>query len=265
MYKDKQKYVKNSEAERFIYKTKDLSIFNSIEGNRIIKEGHVAKLKNSMLNKYLFSPIIVNEKLEVIDGQHRLRALKEIKKENEKSLPVYYIIVEGYNLPDVQKYNMNTSNWGYLDYAKSYAGLGNKHYKKCLEFYNKYGFGITLTIAMLKGNKSRLSGGYDKDNFCSGNFKIKNLKKAESLADKITSLKKYIDCYNKRSFALAMIKMLNKDRFNFNRFKNKLSYQANKLNYPSTTNQYLEVIEEIYNYKSRAKNKVRLYDYEDKI
>ena len=45
-----------------------------------------------MKKKYLVSPILVNEKMEVIDGQHRLQAQKEL------NLPTYYIKNKGYDL-----------------------------------------------------------------------------------------------------------------------------------------------------------------------
>ena len=56
-----------------VKETKNYSMFTTIGGNRPLNELHLNRLKKSMEEELLISPIIVNEKHEVIDGQHRLR------------------------------------------------------------------------------------------------------------------------------------------------------------------------------------------------
>ena len=51
-----------------------------MRGNREIEESRVKKIKDSILKVgYITSPIIVNEKMEVIDGQRKNRGIKTIK------------------------------------------------------------------------------------------------------------------------------------------------------------------------------------------
>ena len=59
-----------------VQQTKDYDLLKNIDGNRSINQLHVKRLSNSMMNKHLISPIIVNEKYQIIDGQHRFEASK---------------------------------------------------------------------------------------------------------------------------------------------------------------------------------------------
>lgn len=69
--------------------------FKPIEGNRNKNIIHLSRLKKSISENYLFTVIIVNEKYEIIDGQHRFECVKELK------LPLHYIVCKGYGLNEV--------------------------------------------------------------------------------------------------------------------------------------------------------------------
>ena len=61
-----------------VIETTDYDIFKGIVGNRKVEKKHVEMLtgaidRNNLLN---VRPIIVNEEMMVIDGQHRLEAAK---------------------------------------------------------------------------------------------------------------------------------------------------------------------------------------------
>ena len=61
-----------------VYQTNDLTICKEIGGNRVPNPQHVKRLCSSIKeNGMLCNPILVNEKMQVIDGQHRLLASKE--------------------------------------------------------------------------------------------------------------------------------------------------------------------------------------------
>ncbi len=82
-----------------IKKTKNYEMFTFREDNREkIDQSHVQRLVFSIEKRNLLElrPIIVNEKFEVIDGQHRLMAAKfldvEIFYQQEKKLDAKDII-----------------------------------------------------------------------------------------------------------------------------------------------------------------------------
>lgn len=64
------KTLKNMKQITTIYETYDYSLFNLIGGNRLINVLNYKKLMKSIDEKQLLIPILVNEKMEIIDGQH---------------------------------------------------------------------------------------------------------------------------------------------------------------------------------------------------
>lgn len=63
-----------------IEKTNNFSQFKYLLGNRPINKSHLKKLKSSIEkdNRLNLHPIIVNEKFEIIDGQHRLECARQL-------------------------------------------------------------------------------------------------------------------------------------------------------------------------------------------
>ena len=73
-----------------VYTTTDYGIFKRLVGNRDIPESRISKIVESIQTiGWVHNPIIVNERMEVIDGQGRLTALQRLK------MPVEYIVAEG--------------------------------------------------------------------------------------------------------------------------------------------------------------------------
>lgn len=94
--------------------TKNYKQFKFVEGNRDID--HVNKIIKSIQIVGLFvQPILVNQRMEIIDGQHRFSACKELE------LPIYYIVQDDVGLEEVKALNMASKNWSTKDFIKSYA------------------------------------------------------------------------------------------------------------------------------------------------
>lgn len=133
--------------EKRIYTTKDYSRFKKLEGNRGVSTQRVEIIKRSIENVgYVTNPIIVNEKFEVIEGQGRLQALKELE------LPVDYIIEDGCGIQQCVALNMRNTNWKLNDFIKSYADRGYMGYQRLcmlMEKYNNYGIMIFATAVKL--------------------------------------------------------------------------------------------------------------------
>ena len=97
-----------------IYESKDYDKFKMLDANR--KLGHVQKIIDSIKSVgVLWVPILVNEKFEIIDGQHRFAACKALR------LPIYYIIQPGLGIKHVMCLNENAKIWALSDYAHGYA------------------------------------------------------------------------------------------------------------------------------------------------
>lgn len=116
-----------------IRETRQYDVFKKLEGNRDVDEKRVRRIKESIKNVgYVTSPIIVNEKMEVIDGQGRLEALRQL------DLPVEYIVSNGVGIKECIAMNINQTNWSHMDYIKSYAKRGVKSYELLLDLIKKY-------------------------------------------------------------------------------------------------------------------------------
>ena len=146
--------MKEREKTYNVYVTKDYSIFKRLIGNRDIPESRISKIVESIQTiGWVHNPIIVNEKMEVIDGQGRLTALQRLK------MPIEYIIAEGAGNKECIYMNMNMVNWKLPDFIKSYAEQGNENYQRLLSLMQRYANGnldiISTAVYRLSKSKHR--------------------------------------------------------------------------------------------------------------
>lgn len=244
-----------------VFQTNDYEIFSLLSGNRKTNPLHIERLRRSFLEKPLFSPIIVNEKHQIIDGQHRFTVCKLL------NIPVNYIIVPGYGLHEVQVLNTNSSNWSRKDYLEGYCELGYPEYLKMKKFMNEYpGFSIMPAEILLtnttggSNNKQMLKaeGGESGRvrNFENGDFKVFDLDLAKQNAEKILDFKPFYDGYNRATFVNTMVVLFKNPNYDHQTMIAKLKANPTAMKHCGSVSQYKEMIEEIYNFRNR--NKVNL-------
>lgn len=113
--------------------TKNYKQFKKLIGNRKVDEKRIEKIMKSIRKVgYITSPIIVNEKMEVIDGQGRLEALERL------DLPVEYIVQNGIGIDECISMNIHQTNWTTMDYIMSFASRGDEDYIRFLELKKGY-------------------------------------------------------------------------------------------------------------------------------
>ena len=256
----------SSEVVNTVYRTTNYDMFGYFEGNREINESHVRNLMESLNEKQLPVPIVVDEFLRhrVGDGQNRLEACKRL------GIPVYYIIIPGITLEDVKRLNSNTKSWSWKQHMNSFCDLGYKDYKEYKEFFNSYELNHTECMQLCLGHTSQRRGKKKGQKtmakaFNDGQFKMVQHKKAIKQANMITEVKPYFDGFTHHHFVRALIHLFNKkqDVYNHDVFIKKLAKRNPKLVHQGTRNDYLRNIEEIYNHGARKENKVRLFTYCD--
>lgn len=230
-----------------VYTTTDYFLFKTLDGNRKLNQLHLKRLIKSIEERPLFSPIIVNENHQVIDGQHRLEAFKALK------LPINYIVINGYGLREVQILNANSKTWNADDFMHGYCDLGYKDYITYKEFKEHYNFDHNSCMTLLAGGTS----GKNVKDFYEGNFKINNYELAKDMAEKISLLKDFYAGYKRRSFILAMSTLLKNENFSFVEFVSKLKLQPTALVDCKDISQYKMLIEEIFNYRRKPKVNLR--------
>ena len=230
-----------------VHTTTDYFLFKPIEGNRTKNLLHVNRLKKSISENYLFTVIIVNEKYEIIDGQHRFDVIEELK------LPLNYIVCNGYGLNEVHILNQNSKNWTMVDYLEGYCNLGYSQYIEFKNFTDRHQINTQVALVLLSGTDNTDT----TKKFNSGQFKIKNLKEAEKTMEKLHLFAPYFQHYKMRSFVFAMVRLFKNENFEFTEFLQKLKTQPTALQICNNTNQYVSLIEEIYNYRRREKVNLR--------
>ena len=101
-------------TNRVIYKTNDYDKFVILKENRPTdstrSRKHIQNLKIRISSKDLSVPIIVNEKFEILEGQHRYYAYKEL------NLPIAYEIRQGFTIYDIISINNTNLNWDFWDW-----------------------------------------------------------------------------------------------------------------------------------------------------
>ena len=230
-----------------IQKTTEYSRFKFIGGNRKINLTHLQHLIDSIAKEDMlaYNPIVINGKDEIIDGQHRLLAAKNLKK------PIYYQVLSGANLVNVQLFNANLRAWGMKDYLESYIALGKKEYKTLKEFSLTYELPLSVAMGVLVGGKFRSRDYLRK--FKEGDFKVKNYKKAVRRGQAIKEYKDYTEgaIWKSRDFILALTKVWKYIRHKT--FLKSVIKYGGKIRRYENAYDYLRRFEEIYNYHKRKR------------
>jgi hypothetical protein len=232
-----------------ILQTFNYSQFKKIKGNREINDRHVNALIKSIEEKGLIiNPAIVNEKMEIVEGQHRLAACEIL------NLPFYYYVVQGSGINEVTILNQNRKNWGFTEWMNRYASYNNMEYKIYKSLYEKWGFDHWSTIFLLCRTKGYRSRAGLKDKFYSGTLKIETLEEGKKWAKRIMDVEPYYKNYKRRAFIQAMIRVFHDKSYNHKTFLNRLNMVRDRLYDCSTVGLYLQRIDDIMNYKA-PKNK----------
>lgn len=229
----------------------DYKKFQIMGGNRVINVNHVNQLKREM--EYdpelaVAEPILVNEHMFIVDGQHRFTAAKEL------GLPIYYIVKPGATVETAARMNITQRRWTMDDFAKSYADRGREDYIEMLRIKKMYPrFNNSLLVLILSGGRQNNS----TDTFRRGDFKIAN---KEGALEQLEMLKQVVDRTGIQMnvpMAAAFLQVLKNEDFNWVKFMGKLDGKPDNLVVSGIVRNCLRSIEDVYNHQS--KTRTRLY------
>lgn len=238
-----------------VQSTENYEQFQKHKSNRDLNELNVVRIMNSIKAKNLleFCPILVNQNMEVIDGQHRLEAAKRLK------VPIFWNMLEESNnktVQDIVLLNANQKNWDLLDYLNYYANEGIDDYLQMRRFMHKHKLTLNTSLSLLFGG-----GGGIMTNFKEGSFKFpkEDLAQTEEKLWKINQVIQYIDTksFGKKKylhsprFFRAISCFLNIKDIDFSSFMTKLEYKLDLLRPCTRLIDFMEIFKEIYNFKNR--------------
>lgn len=242
-----------------IQETRDYDKFKLLRANREQNRGHIEALKRAFDesgNLTKVQPILVNEKLEIIDGQHRFTAAKDREE------PIYYTVVPGLRIEDARKLNLLQRSWKIDDFAYSYAEQGYQSYQNYLKLREDYDLNHSVTMAALHPSNAK---GKFKD-FREGRLifpdeVMENVqKRLEKFLEVIGTNDLLRDRRRSRDFAQAFFRITEIEGYDQKRMVKKLELFGPALVHAySSTSEYQRMLEEIFNYRASEANRVRLY------
>lgn len=239
-----------------ITSTKKYSQFKNILGNRQLSKEHIHLLEVEIERNNLLEvcPIIVNEKMEVIDGQHRLEAAKKL------GVAVPYVKVPGLGIEHVVRMNTSQKKWMMRDYIQLHVDLKNGAYVDLAEFIKKYKTTPSIAILLLSNQsytKQRIA------DFREGRWEISHWDEAHETIDAMRKLMPKMRqsvVYRSTAFAAAMAKtgdILAKNNLTFDHLLEQAEKSQVLLTYSVRVRDYLKELEDMLNYQRKA-NLIRL-------
>lgn len=240
-----------------IYTTKDYTQFSFLEGNRAIHDARVNKIIGSIRKiGWITNPVIVNEKMEIIDGQGRFVALKKL------NMPIEYIIHPGAGIDECIEMNINMNNWNVGDYVESYAKQKSKAYEYAMalhETYSNISLQMILAIMCSEGKRTDLAGDA-KEDVKNGVLDMNDINQARTteILDFCSSIFKYVKLIGGRKFLLLNAAIYVYDHPSCNRDRLLYAFEKNykKAKACTKTEECIEQIETIYNYHLKANGSI---------
>lgn len=137
-----------------VQSTTNYDMFKTLDENRDVD--HISRIIASIKKVgYVPVPIQTNEFHEVIDGQNRLGACRELE------LPVYYMVIPGLRIEHCRSLNIGMKNWSNRDFIKSYA-VENNNYKYFQSLMQQFPDFQEQVIAFACAGIGFTGGGYTK-------------------------------------------------------------------------------------------------------
>jgi hypothetical protein len=233
-----------------VFKTNDYSKFKTKQGNRDLNGLHLKRLSTSVKEMDLLhaNPILVNEDFEIIDGQHRFNVCKELNK------PIYFLMVEGLGLTEIQILNANSKNWKMEDYIDGYCSMGMLEYCEFKKYIETTDLGISVLLALLCGTDNS----HSTSNLKNGKLKLTHKNRALVILQWLKDWSEYYEGCKRRSFVVALVQLYSIKGYSHEKMMQKIKYQSAKLVDSLNVKTYLALLEEIYNFKERGE-KLRFF------
>lgn len=238
-----------------VYKTDEYELFQRLEGNRdIAKQRKDAIVRSIDEVGYVLNPIVVNEKMEVIDGQGRLAACKEL------GLPIYYVIAKGARARECMYLNQFMRNWSQMDFVKSYEEQGIVDFARLHSLIKEYS--VPIGIAYFACKKA-IPGRGNNAAIKEGTLKISESEyaTAKDTLKKLMPLLPFInkaDCKHEQ-LTYATIFAIRSPNVDYERLSFVLRNYYHRITPFDKFEQSLDQITNIYNYRiTRGENRVYL-------
>ena len=220
--------------------------------NRKINRQHVEEIKESITKHgYLAcNPIITNAKGEIIDGQHRFIACKELGVE-----PMI-LSIKDVNESLMVDLNRTQRSWRMEEFINYYAEMGNPNYKVLRSFIKESTLAVTPCIMIL----TRLNPSAIKfEKIKSGNLMVDFDENSEEyneclcIAEQINKIAKYLKLpKGNKVLTDVILSMLKLENFDLFYLVDKVSRYRDELYLCGSFKGYLTLFTRIYNLNKKG-------------
>lgn len=243
----------NEQEKQFgkIFQTKKYHLFKFHPLNRPINQKHVVELINSidLIDLTMCRPVIINEKDEIIDGQHSFIACKT----DGIDVSAIRVNLNGQSKMAMRKLNESNKKWGLRDYVTFYVNDGNKEYLQILNCERDYP-GITISNA--SSIVSNTSSGHC--GVTTGTFKVGKVP-YKKICDILMDFKGLLyKSWNHVFFVRSIIFIVMSGKYDHSKEFNRFIKNRYALLGCADVQQYLLMFEEILN-RGRRGDKIRFF------
>lgn len=225
-----------------IYRSLDYTMFVQDDHNRPI--GAHPSLKASMvlrgfLPSHPISVFIDGSKLRVKDGGHRLSFAMEL------GLPVFFTITED-DLFSCSEISTAQKRWTPKDHLGSYVSRGNPHYIRLEAFVNETGLPVGIASNLLSAAVNTST-----RKVAAGEFKIVNEAHARKVLSILSAASVFVKWGKQHQFASAVNMVLKHSKAKPETICNKIRANPSMLLQQPTTERYVELLDQLYNYRNK--------------
>jgi disulfide oxidoreductase YuzD len=250
-----QNFNASKQITRVLYE-KNYTKFTLFDNNREINETHVADLIASMKKSGQLMPVVVTQNMEVVDGQHRLKACEKL------GVPVSYVVNYAGSSKQIAVMNNTQKGWKNRDFLKHFSHRSHHNcseYKKVQKFFEEYKLPFTVGIALLADRSPNMENTKRRGplpSFRDGTFKITNLDKAKQIAERLIKFKSFVPSLVKKvKFIVAFIRISKLDNFDLKTCYKQIENNSNKFDKCFNQEDWNEAFVKAYNYNLVTKGK----------
>ncbi len=192
--------------------TTNLDQFTFHEQNRHLNRGAVRRLAESIKRVGLKVPITVSKKNVILDGQHRVEAIRWINKTATTPVKLSYI-QKNMSIADIAEMNAHQLAWRMSDWIHYYATGGNDNYVKLRQAGEKFRpHKMTSICALLSPNE----GAHTKV-ITGGRYVYEMTPEKEQILTKLISYGKMNPVFTSKAVLMAIIDMRKLEGFSAKR------------------------------------------------
>lgn len=231
-------------------KTMDYNRFKYLNGNRSVGKRKDNIVKSIKEIGWISNPILVNENMEIIDGQSRYQALIEL------GMPIEYKVITGLDIADCRAMNKYNSQWTKTDFIESYAAEGNINYIRVKNLRDTFNIKQTRLIMRAAGKQPT------KEQIMNGQIIMtdKDYGKAYRRLNLYSKFEKILKTFGGRDItkAPAMFYIADRNDIDIEYMLKVLETCDTNRIYTDNVEHFLESIQKVYNHNRQKKNRIHI-------